>query len=468
MKVYQMAEESALRANKTALVLDELTFDSLRLVQDAGRLGDALRQHVNPAPPHAGTVFIYGASVSFQLLCFLAAQKHGFVPVILHPSMPESRIGPFMRDSHACALLTEQPLSEGRGIALDCPDGSFYLYGIPPDGTRTAGISAPGTRRIQEDGIFGVLTSGSTGFPKILLRTCCSWADFFAEQNAVFQIDRSSVVYFHGSLSFTGNLNMCLAVLSAGGSLISTTGLYVRGALRFMEKHHANGIYLVPSKLQPLAKAAGENPDIRCVVAGSQRMDEALVLGLRRVFPSAEILLYYGASELNYVSCISAEDLLARPGSVGRPFRGVSVTAEDGAIRVDTPFGAEGLAMPFQTGDAGHFDRDGYLYFDGRLDETLNMGGVKVSLPYVREEINRLAEVEDCAVIPLPLRSGKVAAAAFIVLKDAYKDTSADGIRAKLCQRLMPAEIPQKITFRDSLPRNESGKIDRAALLGEL
>ena len=69
---------------------------------------------------------------------------------------------------------------------------------------------------------MGVMTSGSTGKSKLLWRDYHSWADFFPEQNRVFGVDENTSIFCQGSLAFTGNLNIYMGVLAAGGTLIVT------------------------------------------------------------------------------------------------------------------------------------------------------------------------------------------------------------------------------------------------------
>ena len=74
---------------------------------------------------------------------------------------------------------------------------------------------------VPERAVMAVMTSGTTGIPKILFRSFESWADFFAIQNAVFGVDADSRLFVQGSLAFTGNLNLYMGQLAAGGTLIA-------------------------------------------------------------------------------------------------------------------------------------------------------------------------------------------------------------------------------------------------------
>ena len=77
-------------------------------------------------------------------------------------------------------------------------------------------------KEIPSKACMGVMTSGSTGKSKLLWRDYHSRADFFPEQNRVFGVDDSTIIFCQGSLAFTGNLNIYMGVLAAGGTLIVT------------------------------------------------------------------------------------------------------------------------------------------------------------------------------------------------------------------------------------------------------
>ena len=68
---------------------------------------------------------------------------------------------------------------------------------------------------------MAVMTSGTTGIPKIYFRTCESWAGFFGVQNKIFQVTKDIRLFTQGSLAFTGNLNLYLAQFYAGGTVIA-------------------------------------------------------------------------------------------------------------------------------------------------------------------------------------------------------------------------------------------------------
>ena len=301
--------------------------------------------------------------------------------------------------------------------------------------------------------VFEVATSGSTSAPKIFYRTFESWNDFFPTQNKIFRVDETSKVFMHGDLNFTGNLNTLLAVMHAGGSIVTTDKFSPRRWLELVKG--ATNIYLVPTKLNLLATGAPlEN--IRSIFTGSQVLTAAQSLALMKKFPAAEIFLYYGASELSFITYkkISVNNA-SEVHNLGKPFDGVKIFIRDELIYVDTPFHVNGIKIPYTVGDAGRIV-DGDLIFNGRGEDFINRGGVKVSALTVESKLLTIDGVKSAAVVKVPDSTRGENFIAYIV----------GNVDRKIIRRtLTPAELPREILFVKSLPLTDSGKVDKKILL---
>ncbi len=309
------------------------------------------------------------------------------------------------------------------------------------------------TMKNNPSNVFEVATSGSTSAPKIFYRTFESWNDFFPTQNKIFRVDETSKVFMHGDLNFTGNLNTLLAVMHAGGSIVTTDKFSPRIWLELVKG--ATTIYLVPTKLNLLATGAPlEN--IRSIFTGSQVLTAAQSLALMKKFPAAEIFLYYGASELSFITYkkISADNA-SEVHNLGKTFDGVKIFIRDGLIYVDTPFHVNGIKIPYTVGDMGRIV-DGDLIFGGRGEDFINRGGVKISALAVESKLMTIDGVKEAAVVKVPDSTRGENFIAYIV----------GNVDRKIIRRtLTPAELPREIIFVKSLPLNESGKVDKKFLL---
>ena len=308
---------------------------------------------------------------------------------------------------------------------------------------------------------MGVMTSGSTGKSKLLWRDYHSWADFFPEQNRIFGVDEATIIFCQGSLAFTGNLNIYMGVLAAGGTLIVTEKFRPRHWLQLMEQYAVNTIYLIPSKLMLLPKFMSvPNEQLRHIISGSQTMGRQEADKLLAVFPKAEITLYYGASELNYITYIKDKDMTDDRTVIGQPFAGVGISINNEEIFIDTPYHVENITLPFSLKDRGYVDERGWLHFLGRTDDICNVNGRKVSSVKVTTALNDIEGVVEAAVLSRHIADADVLVA-FVASTTSY--TKQELVR-RLRECLEDYELPKQFIFLDQLPRNESGKIDKLAL----
>ena len=316
-------------------------------------------------------------------------------------------------------------------------------------------------KEIPSKACMGVMTSGSTGKSKLLWRDYHSWADFFPEQNRVFGVDDSTIIFCQGSLAFTGNLNIYMGVLAAGGTLIVTEKFRPKHWLELIHQYNVNTIYLIPSKLLLLPKFMSEpNEQIRSIISGSQTMGRQEADKLLGVFPVAEITLYYGASELNYITYIKDKDMTEDRTVIGKPFAGVEITIHQEEIFINTPYHVEEIAMPFSLKDRGYLDEHGLLHFLGRTDDICNVNGRKVSSVKVAAALTDLPGVVEAAVLSKHVGDADVLVA-FVAASASF---SKQELVKLLRESLEDYELPKQFVFLESLPRNESGKIDKLAL----
>ena len=122
----------------------------------------------------------------------------------------------FIQKEHAMDQLTEFLTCQGMG----------YVPVILPKDTASDHRDALAQKlsaetKIPEEACMAVMTSGTSGENKLLFRTFESWYNYFSIQNEVFHITSESRLFMQGSLAFTGNMNLYMAQLSAGATILS-------------------------------------------------------------------------------------------------------------------------------------------------------------------------------------------------------------------------------------------------------
>ena len=309
---------------------------------------------------------------------------------------------------------------------------------------------------------FGVLTSGTTGRPKPLWRSESSWREFFDTQNNIFHINKDTKILLHGSFSFTGVSNMVVAVLWSGGTVITTSSLRPNRWIQFIEKYHVDHIYALPTKLRLLVRHCKSKLDsISYIIGGSQVLDRQLMEQLELICPNMEFILYYGASELNYITYCTGKEWLDREGTVGRPFPSVKIAEQNGVIYVTTKHHIEGIPDTYTVNDCGYIDSDGYLMFHGRRGDVINKGGYKISIPEMELYLQSLQGVSEVAVITINDEIRGEDFVAYLVLEDNAKLSK---IIECIHHERPSVEWPKAILEIPMIPLTECSKVDKRKL----
>lgn len=315
----------------------------------------------------------------------------------------------------------------------------------------------------SNDIFLGAFSSGSTGSPKLIWRDHQSWSSAFEAQGQVFGLDGSDILYLTGSLVYTGNLNACMQMLDAGGTVAIAASRMPRAWAHELIGCGATAIYMVPANYRRLLQAIEEPlTQIKAISSAGAKLDPNTVRQMLQYFPQARIIEYYGASELGHISYQTAAELLEHPGSVGKAFPGVTITIADSIIWVESPYLAPEYRPKASIGDLGRVDGDGCLYLQGRVQGLINSGGVKVVPEQVEAVLLQCPGVAEAAVggIDDPVRGQVVGA---WLVKNRPELTSRE-VLAFCRSRMFTHCCPKKIIFIESMPLTAGGKIDKRQL----
>ena len=424
-------------------------------------------------------VLILSEDVYHQLLAFLAVMAAGQIPIIGHYDLPQDAESKLIEKNRIGFVLEEKAgkWALKHGVSEPCEAETRAAEKQNGQETEMSDPAAVGSSKIvparfvpakapYQNACMGVLSSGSTDVPKVMYRTYESWAGFIPEQNRRFFIDGDAVVFTEGSFSFTGNLSIWASVIYAGCTLAVSEIFSCRQWLEMIEKHRVSVLYLGPAKLKAMTRyLQKEYPSVKMILAGSQLLGAKTSEKLKKYFPASEIILYYGASELDYITWLSYEEVLRFPDSVGKPVPGVKVWVEDGLIYIDTPYHVEGLEQPCTLYDTGYFNEEGYLIFNGREGDIINKGGFKISCTKIENALCSVPDVVQAVVLPCDDAGRGQEAAAFVICD---REISRQELRQHLKQQLMQQEMPKRILFLKEIPLNSRGKTDKKKLLALL
>jgi O-succinylbenzoic acid--CoA ligase len=118
----------------------------------------------------------------------------------------------------------------------------------------------------------------------------------------------------------------------------------------------------------------------------------------------------------------------------------------------------------FRTDDTGHVDGDGRWHVDGRLDDVIVTGGLKVAPRLVEEALTALPEVAEAVVVGTPEEQWGQAVSAALVLLDGAPTPEVGDLRGRLRGILPDHALPRRVVTVRSLPLRGPGKPDRAAV----
>jgi len=425
MNYYEMILEK--NPQKEALIEDGMPFTYGRLVKDAGRLGrkwkkadsnfqDNQQKSAKTLRPQVRV--IKEKDILTQLVSFFACYVAGDIPLVV----------PY--------------------------DGKEFR-----NGERLSGITVP------ENACMAVSTSGTTGIPKIYFRSYESWAGYFPVQNEIFGVKQNSRLFMQGSLAFTGNLNLYMAQFYAGATVIAENAFLPKRWEEQMRIWQADSLYMIPSKLLLLPEVIKkELPKINMIISGSQSLGKKEAESLKKIFPNTHIILYYAASELNYVTYVSDKEMTEERNLIGKPFPQVEVFLQNEEIYVNTSYHVEGIVCPCSLSDCGYQDAEGNFYFAGRKDDILNIRGRRISAVKIENALEQFPEIKEAAVLAEPEAEEPWKYLTAYVVFYEEKECSEQDIYKRLRQSLAHYEIPRKLHFVKGLPRNESGKVDKKRL----
>lgn len=132
----------------------------------------------------------------------------------------------------------------------------------------------------------------------------------------------------------------------------------------------------------------------------------------------------------------------------------------------------QGYRLAYRTGDAGHRDENGMLYYEGRIDKQIKFHGYRIELGDIENSLLKLDAVKQAAVIP-NTRDGRIRfLTAFIVpesgsgMTDTFENRK--GVRTALKQLLPAYMVPRQVRMLSRMPLTANGKVDRKQLESEL
>jgi acyl-CoA synthetase (AMP-forming)/AMP-acid ligase II len=226
-------------------------------------------------------------------------------------------------------------------------------------------------------------------------------------------------------------------------------------------------------------------PALRSLAYGGAPMPVTVLEKALTAFGETDFVNAYGLTETSstiavlgpedHRTALSSDDpaVRARLGSAGRLLPTVEAEIRDGLlwVRGEQVSGEyEGLGSVldddgwFPTADLAHIDDEGYLFIEGRADDTIIRGGENIAPAEIEDVLRRHAAVSDCAVVGIPDDEWGQRIAAVVVAEGATPDE----LQAWCREHLRGAKTPDLVELRAELPYTDTGKLLRRTLRAEL
>jgi fatty-acyl-CoA synthase len=336
------------------------------------------------------------------------------------------------------------------------------------------------SRLVETDPHVIFFTSGSTGRPKgVVLSHRVNWLRAF---QGVFRDEPERTVCMF-PLFHMAAFTLAMAAWQTRGEIIFTDSSATE-MLGAVERRRANRIYGLPlvwTRILAEDTSRWDLSSLRQLDTGTSATPIELLRAIKSRFPDQSVRVYYGSTECGSATALADEDLLRKPGSVGRASVSVDLrVGDDGEICVRSPFLMDGYFDDpeatadaiqhgwFLTGDLGSLDDEGYLSIVGRKKEILRTGGESVSPAEVEDVLRDAPGVAEIAIVGLPDPDWGEVLCAAVVADDGVSIRLGD-LQAHCEGRLAGFKKPRRLAILERLPRTvATGQVQRTLLVEEI
>ena len=447
--------------------------------------------------------FLCDSSVR-HVLSFFSCQHLALIPCALHVRSTAANLSAALNWLDASALiidarykeLADQVLEQfGQSIPVvlqDKPDANPACTtdqdkNIPVIGSRVKDENAPA---------MIILSSGTTGEPKGIIHSQKTLYESAMAGPKVFgDIDENDSVIVAMAPSFAAWNHVCLPYLAYGARLVFNHGFEAERFVNTLKDEEITHAPLVPTAWRRALNTLSNTTKLeklRLLFFSGEPGTKDFISLVREKLPHVGIRSAYLSSEGGDASACVADDVLLSRETlcIGKAIDGASVRIVDpeGGINDSLPAGEVGeilicsdsLALGYwknpslsqerfidgwwRSADLGKLDDKGNLTIQGRTDNMIISGGLKVHAEEVEAALLQHPNVSMAAVVGMPDRKWGQRIEAFVVCDD---DTQGEliGDWCRDNELLASFKLPKQIHVRDSLPTGATGKLYRRDLL---
>ncbi len=474
-----------------------------QLQAQVNRIAHVLTDDMKLVP--GNRVLLRAPNTPMLAACWLAVVKAGLIAVGSMPLLRARELKQMIDKARVGAALCDARLKRELEATRD-PSGEHYAPDLKTvvyfNDSSSDALEARAARKPiefaahpshRDDVCLIAFTSGTTGQPKGTVhfhRDILVMADAFTTH--VLKPTRDDVFCGTPPLAFTFGLGGLLAMpLRFGASTVLIEKPTPEALLAAIESTRATICFTAPTMYRQMALLLTDSTrrfDIRSLkktVSAGEVLPDA-TRQLWKQTTGIEMIDGIGATEMIHIF-IAAAGADVRAGAIGKAVPGYRAIVVDdsmnevprgtpGKLAVKGPSGCRYLADDRQrnyvrdgwnvTGDTFVQDDDGYFRYQARSDDMIVTSGYNVAGPEVEGALLLHPAVAECGVIGVADDERGQRVAAYVVLKEGYA-RSADlcaELQTFVKQTIAPYKYPRTIKIVDTLPRTETGKLQRFRL----
>ncbi|WP_048647288.1 AMP-binding protein [Nitratireductor soli] len=461
------------------------------------RLAHALVEDYGVKP--GNRILIRSANNPAMVACWLAATKAGAVVVNTMPMLRAGELAKIVDKAEITLALCDTRIKDE--LVACAKESRFLKQVVGFDGTANFDaeldrialdkpVQFEAVKTGRDDVALLGFTSGTTGIPKATMhfhRDLLIIADGYARE--VLQVTPDDVFVGSPPLAFTFGLGgLAIFPLRFGAAATLLESATPPNMIEIIEKYRATISFTAPTAYRAMMAAMDEGADLsslRVAVSAGETLPGPVFEEWTKK-TGKPILDGIGATEMLHIFISNRFDDM-HPATTGRPVTGYEAKivdddmnelprGETGRLAVRGPTGCRYLADERQkdyvrdgwnlTGDSFFQDEDGHLHFAARSDDMIVSAGYNIAGPEVEAALLSHAEVVECAVIGAASEErGQIVEAYVVLAEGVARDAAAvkrlqDHVKAVIA----PYKYPRSVKFIDTLPKTQTGKIQRFRL----
>ncbi len=393
-------------------------------------------------------------------------------------------------DSEFCSLAADAGLATHNlkhifAVGADAPRGAIPFSDLLVPGRRTI----PATTADENEAAVLLYTSGTTGVPKgaLLSHKNVIASAMNSSRLCGLMSGRDSMLVVGPLFHITGLAMTLCSSIYAGITAVLVKRFKAADTIALIAGERPTVGFAVPTVLWLMFHAPEfEHADLsslRFIAAGGAPVPEELLKCCAEKLPGVSLVPGYGLTEASGMthSTVSLEEASRMPRSVGRPNPLTEARVVDSSGN-EVPPGTPGELLVrgsqvmtgywnnheetqksmvdgwLHTGDIAAIDEEGYTYILDRMKDMIIRGGENIYSTELENALYRNPKILEAAIVGVPDPVYGEQVKACLVLKSGESAT-VEEIRDFCRQYMSSFKIPQYVEFRESLPRNPSGKV---------